>query len=263
MVGNDEGRGSNGGGEGVVEGGGSHLGLSFRHCPCPFTFMGSHLRLCAFVCACAHLFSFAGGCIRSWRVAFVRGWSGSRSCSFGGVGSFLSGLERSGSFLSVCVCLWVVLTLTRCGGGGPLVGGGGGCSSWHLCGGGVGWLVVVNEDDERRRMSSFVVWLPRRTWWASKRRLEGPCACLPGLGTTSSPSSPAVDWVCVLGLVTWRSRVLLVVVVGDDGRRVSPCRRVSSASSLRCGRFVVLDGRGGWVASSMVVVGRKKRRGNV
>ena len=52
-------------------------------------------------------------------------------------------------------------------------------------------------------------------------------------------------------------------MVGDDGRRVSPCRCVSSASSLRGGRFVVLDGRRGWVASSMVVVGRKKRRGNV
>ena len=182
----------------------------------------------------------------------------------GGSGSFLSGLERSGSFLSVCICSWAVLTLTRCGGGGgPLVGGGGGCSLSQLRGGGVGWLVVVNEDDERRHPSSFIVWLPRRTWWASKRRLEGPCACLPGLGTTSSPSSPAVDRVCVLQLVTWRSSVLLVVVVGDDGRGVSPCRHVSSASSLHCGRFVVLDGCGGWVASSMVVVGRKKRRGNV
>ena len=73
----------------------------------------------------------------------------------------------------------------------------------------------------------------------------------------------------------WRSSILLVVVVGDDRRRVSPCRCVLSVSSLRCGRFIVLDGRGGWVrfvvldggggwvASSMVVVGRKKRRGNV
>ena len=96
-------------------------------------------------------------------------------------------------------------------------------------------------------MSSFVVWLPRRTWWASKRRLEGPCACLPGLGTTSSPSSPAIDRVCVLRLVTWHSSVLLVVVVSDDGRCVSPCRHVLSASSLRCGCFIVLDGRGdGW-----------------
>ena len=176
-----------------------------------------------------------------------------RVCS-GGLGSFLSGLEQSGSFLSVrvcswAVCSWAVLMLTRCGGGEPLVGGGGGCSSWQLRGGGVGWLVVV--------------WLPRRTWWVSKRRLEGPCACLPGLGTTSSLSSPDVDRVCMLGLVTWRSSVLLVVVVGDDGRRVSPCRCVLSVSSLRCGRFVVLDGRGGWVASLMVVVGRKKRRGNV
>ena len=145
---------------------------------------------------------------------------------------------------------------------------------WWAVGGWWWWLLLVAvawwrgrvvgcRKRRRRHPSSFVVWLPRRTWWASKRRLEGPCACLPGLGTTSSPSSPAVDRVCVLRLVTWRSSVLLVVVVGDDGRGVSPCRRVSSASSLRCGRFVVLDGRGGWVASSMVVVGRKKRRGNV
>ena len=76
------------------------------------------------------------------------------------------------------------------------------------------------------------------------------------------PHLPLTGCVC-WGLVTWRSSVLLVVVVGDDGHRVSPCRCVSSASSLRCGRFVVLDGHGGSVASSMVVVGRKKRRGNV
>ena len=60
------------------------------------------------------------------------------------------------------------------------------------------------------------------------------------------------------GLVTWRSSVLLVVVVSDDGRRVLLCHRVSSASSLRCGHFVVLDGCGGWLALSMVVVGRNK-----
>ena len=41
------------------------------------------------------------------------------------------------------------------------------------------------------------------------------------------------------------------------------CRPVSSASSLHCGHFVVLDGCGGWVASSMVAVGRKKQHGNV
>ena len=78
-------------------------------------------------------------------VAFVRG----------GWPSFMGGQVRvrvrlggSGSFLSVHVCSWAVLTLTRCGGGGPLVGGGGGYSSWQLCGGGVGWLVVVNEDNK-------------------------------------------------------------------------------------------------------------------
>ena len=89
VVGNDEGRGSNGGGEGVVEGGGSHLGSSFRHCPCPFTFVGSRLRSCAFVCARARSFSFASGRIRSWGVAFVRGRSRSRS------GLFMGGQVRS------------------------------------------------------------------------------------------------------------------------------------------------------------------------
>ena len=35
------------------------------------------------------------------------------------------------SFLSVCIHLWAVITLARCGGGGLLVGGGGGdCYSW-------------------------------------------------------------------------------------------------------------------------------------
>ena len=44
---------------------------------------------------------------------------------------------------------------------------------------------------------------------------EGLAACLPGLGTTSLPSSsPAIDRVCVL--VTWRSTVVLVVVVGGQ-----------------------------------------------
>ena len=201
-------------------------------------------------------------CFRLWAVAFIRG----------GWPLFVSGRVcvhvcsgGSGSFLSGCVCLWVVLMLTRCGGGGggPLVGGGGGCSSWQLHGGGVRWLVVVNEDDKWRRMSSFIVWLPCRTWWVSKRRLEGPCVCLPGLGTTSSPSSPAVDWVCVLALVMWRSSVLLVVVVGDGGHRVSLCHHVLWVSLLCCACFIVLDGHGGWVVSSMVVVGRKKRCGNV
>ena len=127
----------------MVEGGGSHLGSSSCHCLHLFMFVGSRLRSCAFVCTCAHSFSFAGGGIHSWAVrltyAFVHGRSG----------SFLSGLERLHSFLSVHVCSWVVMMLTRCGGGGPLVGGGGGgCSLWQLRGGGVGWLVVVNEGDE-------------------------------------------------------------------------------------------------------------------
>ena len=44
------------------------------------------------------------------------------------------------------------------------------------------WLVVINEDDERRRMSSFIVWLPRRTWWVSERRLGGSCRLLTWAG---------------------------------------------------------------------------------
>ena len=77
-------------------------------------FVGSHLHSCAFICARAHSFSFAGGHIRSWAVgfafAFVHGW----------LGSFLSGRERSHSFLSICVCSWAIVMLTRCG-GGPLI----------------------------------------------------------------------------------------------------------------------------------------------
>ena len=60
-----------------------------------------------------------------------------------------------------------------------------GCSSWQLHGGGVGWLVVVNEDVA--------------PGGCQKGGWEGPCVCLPGLGTTLSPSLPAVDQVCVLG----------------------------------------------------------------
>ena len=56
------------------------------------------------------------------------------------------------------------------------------------------------------------------------------------------PSTGCAWW----GLVTWRSSVLLVVVVGDDGCRVSPCRHVSSASSCVVGAslfwMVVGDG---------------------
>ena len=74
------------------------------------SFVRVRLCSCAFVFVRGQSHSFVGGGIRSWVVAFVHG--------------------RSGSFLSVHVCLWAVLTLTRCGGGGPLVGGGGGCSSW-------------------------------------------------------------------------------------------------------------------------------------
>ena len=66
--------------------------------------------------------------------------------------------------------------------------------SWWSCV--VGWLVVVNEDDKRRCMSSFIVWLPRCTWWVSKRRLGGSM-CL--LTWTGHDLSPAVDRVCVLG----------------------------------------------------------------
>ena len=52
-------------------------------------------------------------------------------------------------------------------------------------------------------------------------------------------------------------------MVGDDRHLVLLCHHVSSASSLHGGHFIVLDGSGGWVASFMVVVGRKKLCGNV
>ena len=78
------------------------------------------------------------------------------------------------------------------------------------------------------------------------------------------PRLPSTGCAC-WGLVTWRSSVVLVVVVGDDGRRVSSCRRVAVCRQRpRCvagaSLFWMVEG---WVASSMVVVGRKKRRGNV
>ena len=115
---------------------------------------------------------------------------------------------------------------------------------------------MTNNDTCRRSLSGCHV----TPGGCQKGGWEGPCACLPGLGMTSHLlSTGCACW----GMVTWRSSVVLGVVVGDDGCCVSPCHRVSSTSSLRCGRFVVLDGCGGWVASSMVVVGRKKRHGNV
>ena len=206
-------------GEGVVEGGGAHLGSSlpvsihvhgqtslFVHIhlhSCMFVFlcrrsslfMGVRLRSCMFVFVHRLSHSFVGGGICSWAVAFVRGWWR--------------------SFLSLCICSWAVVTLARCGGGGPLASGGGcsswpgggcsswpggGCSSWpfmvELRGGGVGWLVVVNGDDERRCMSSFIVRLPRRTWWVSKRRLGGSVCLLTWAG---HDLSLAVDQVCMLG----------------------------------------------------------------
>ena len=103
-------------------------------------------------------------------------------------------------------------------------------------------MVVVNEDDELvvRRLVAMLHLVgvkkeagrglvPAYLGWARPRH---------------RPRLPSTGCVC-WGLVMWRSTVLLVVVVGDDGCRVSPCRRVSSASSLRCGCFVVLDGREG------------------
>ena len=136
----------------------SSLPVSVHVCGQSSSFVRVRLRSCAFVFVHGRPHSFVGGGLRSWVVgfafAFVRG--------------------RSGSFLSVRICSWAVVTLTRCGGGG--------CSSWQLRGGGVGWLVVVNEDDERRRMSLFVVWLPRRTWWVSKRRLGGSLCLLTWAG---------------------------------------------------------------------------------
>ena len=208
-------------GEGVVEGGGAHLGSSLpmsvhvhgrsssfvrvrlRSCAFVFVCGWSSSFMCVRLCSCTFVFVrrlshlFVGGGIRSWVVAFVRGRSH----------LFVGGRVR--------VCSWAVVTLARCGGGGPLAGGGGGCSSWpgggcaswpgggcslwpflvELRGGGVGWLVVANEDDERQRMWSFVVWLPRRTWWVSKRRLGGSVCLLTWAG---HDLSPAVDRVCVL-----------------------------------------------------------------
>ena len=90
-----------------------------HHCLCPFTFVYGHLCLCVIVFVHAHLFSFAGGHIHLWEVAFICGWSL----------SFLSGLELLCLFLTIRVCSWVVMKLTRCGGGGLLVGGGG-CFLW-------------------------------------------------------------------------------------------------------------------------------------
>ena len=190
--------------------------------------MGSRLRSCTFICARARSLSFAGGRIRSLGVAFILGWSR--------------------SFLSVRICSWAVVTLTRCGGGGPLVGGGGGCSSWQLRGGGVGWLVatlyLVGVKKEAVR-----VLVPAYLGRARPRH---------------RPRLPSTGCAC-WGLVTWRSSILLVVVVGDDGRCVSSCRRVAVCRQRpRCVAGASLFWMVvGWVASSMVVVGRKKRRGNV
>ena len=130
MVGNDEGRGSNGGGEGDL--------TWVRH----FVIARVRSHSWAVVFVRARSSALVRVRFRSRAVAFVRGgWPsfvGGRVRS-GGSRSFLSGLERSGSFLSVRVCSWAVLTLTRCGGGGgPLVGGGGGplvVGRW--------WVVVV------------------------------------------------------------------------------------------------------------------------
>ena len=116
----------------MVVGGGSHLGSSSRHCPCPFT-----LWAVIFVCACSSALMHV--CFHSRAVTFIHGgdlhlWAVAFAFMFvhGQLGSLLSGLERLGSFLGIRVCSWAVLTLMRCGGGGPLVGGGGGCSLWQL-----------------------------------------------------------------------------------------------------------------------------------
>ena len=85
VVGNDEGRGSNGGGrEWWREG---ELTWA-RHCLCLFTFVGGRLRSCAFVVArarllllvrirfCSRVVAFVGGgWLRSCVFAFVLGWS--------------------------------------------------------------------------------------------------------------------------------------------------------------------------------------------
>ena len=181
-------------GEGVVEGGGAHLGsslpVSVHICGRSSVHSSSLMRVrfrsrgVAFVCGGGH--SFVGGRVRSWVVAFV--------------------LERSGLFVGGCDIgeVWWWWAVGRWSwswpGGGCSSWPGGGCSSWpfmvELHGGGVGWLVVVNEDDEQRHASSFVVWLLRRTWGVSKRRLGGSVCLLTWAG---HDLSPAVDRVCVLG----------------------------------------------------------------
>ena len=91
---------------------------------------------------------------------------------------------------------------------------------------------------------------------------EGCCACLPRLGMTSSPSSSlTIDWVCLLGVdaVLWHRSC------GGCGWLVTTdvvCHCVVSILVV-WQALIVLDGSGGWVASLMVAVGRKKRCGNV
>ena len=203
----------------MVEGGGAHLGsslpVSVHVRGQSSSFVRVRRRSYAFVVARARSSSLVRVRFRSRVVAFVGGgWL--RSCAFafvrGRSRSFLGGLERSRSFLSVRVVFV----------GGRDVGevwwwwAVGGWRWWLLLvavHGVVVWLVVVNEDDERRRMSSFVSGCHVAPGGCQKGGWEGLAACLPGLGTTSLPSSsPAIDRVCVL--VTWRSTVVLVVVVG-------------------------------------------------
>ena len=78
------------------------------------------------------------------------------------------------------------------------------------------WWVVVVDSHGCSWHSCMVVgccgWLSSGCHVApggcQKGGWEGGCACLPGLGTTSSPSSlPAINQVCVLGagdVVLWR-----------------------------------------------------------
>ena len=83
----------------------------------------------------------------------------------------------------------------------------------------------INKYDKRRPMSSFVVW----------------CHVA---ASDVAPGGVNKENGSVVYLLTWAGHDLIAV-------------------SIVVALWRVLDGRGGWIASTMVVVGRKKRRGNV
>ena len=83
----------------------------------------------------------------------------------------------------------------------------------------------VNKYDKRKPMSSFIVWCHFAA-------------------SDVAPSGVNKENGSLLYLLTWAGHDLITV-------------------SVVVALWRVLDGHGGWVASTMVVVGRKKRRGNV